>query len=231
MFDVIAERYALMNRLMTFGLDARWRRRTIKLLGLKAHTVVADIGCGTGELMRALHRANIRSVGVDLSIAMLRASPNARDAVMQADVSMLPVASGSVDGVVSGFAVRNFSDLEAAFGEIARILRPGGRVALLEVDTPRSHLLRLGHGIWFTAVVPRLGALVSDKSAYRYLPRSVAYLPDVKRFEELLRGAGFKSIENKPLSGGIVQVILATRATTPTTGARGVAKDPPSVDA
>lgn len=212
MFDNIAERYALMNRLITFGLDATWRRKTIRLLGLAPHAKVADIGCGTGELMKALSHADIKAVGVDLSMEMLRASKERTKAVMQADAGMLPISSGSLDGAVSGFAVRNFADLGAVFAEISRALRPGGRIALLEVDSPSSPLLRIGHRIWFTTVVPFLGALLSDKYAYRYLPRSVAYLPNATTFETLLHTAGFTDMEHKALSGGVVQVIVATRS-------------------
>ena len=215
MFDSIAPRYDLVNRLMTFGLDSSWRRRTIALLQVSADSVVLDVGCGTGDFARELRRAGRRSLGVDLSFGMLAAARSGGAPLVQADAAALPLRSGTADGVVSGFAVRNFADLAGVLDELSRVLRPGGRLALLEVGEPPSRLVRLGHRIWFTQGVPRLGALLSDGAAYRYLPRSVAYLPSFPEFVRLLEDAGFEDVQHHLLSGGIAQCVTAARSADP----------------
>ena len=113
---------------------------------------------------------------------------------------------------MSGFALRNFADLAGVVNELGRVLHPGGRLALLEVGEPRHQVVRFGHRIWFTEVVPRLGALLSDGAAYRYLPRSVAYLPCFATLAGILADAGFTDISQHLLNGGIVQCVTATRA-------------------
>lgn len=211
MFDSIAPRYDLVNAVMTFGLDSSWRRRTLALLGAPAGSLVLDIGCGTGDLARSLRRRGRRAVGVDLSLGMLRAARAAGAPLLQADAAALPLATGAADGAVSGFALRNFSDLDAVLRELARVLRPGSRLALLEVGEPRGALLRLGHRVWFSRVVPLLGALLSDAAAYRYLPRSVAYLPSLPELTAKLEAAGFDAVRRVGLNGGIAQCFTATR--------------------
>ena len=119
--------------------------------------------------------------------------------------------------MVCGYALRNFTDLAAALGECARVLRAGGRLAVLEVDAPSSRLWRAGYDVWFTKAVPLLGGAISDKEAYRYLPRSVAYLPPAPALRTLLREAGFSAVGIRPLAGGLSQLIVATRSGTPAT--------------
>ncbi len=176
MFDVIAPRYDLMNRLMTFGLDQSWRKGTVAALGLPADALVLDLACGTGDLTRLALRSGYRVVGADLSAGMLAVNGTSAP-VVEADGSRLPFAGSTFDGLVCGYALRNFTDLAATLDECARVLRAGGRLAVLEVDAPSSRLWRAGYDVWFTRAVPLLGGALSDKEAYRYLPRSVAYLP------------------------------------------------------
>jgi demethylmenaquinone methyltransferase/2-methoxy-6-polyprenyl-1,4-benzoquinol methylase len=211
MFDVIAPRYDLVNRVMTLGLDRGWRRRAVALLELVPSSLVLDLACGTGDLARELSDQHFRAVGADLSFGMLVAAPRPGAPLVEADATALPLEDGAFDGVLSGFAVRNFADLAAVLAECARVLRPGGRLGLLDVDTPSQPLLRAGHRLWFTAVVPRIGALLSDRAAYSYLPRSVAYLPPRQELLALVADAGFTSVEHHSLSGGITQVVTATR--------------------
>jgi demethylmenaquinone methyltransferase/2-methoxy-6-polyprenyl-1,4-benzoquinol methylase len=211
MFDAIAPRYDLVNRLMTFGLDQAWRRATVGALGLPPGSRLLDVACGTGDLTRLAQRRGFRVVGADLSAGMLRANHTGAP-LLQADCSRLPFPDGAFDGLVCGYALRNFSDLAGALAETARVLRPGGRVAILEVDAPKSAFLRTGYDIWFNRVVPRLGAALSDREAYDYLPRSVAYLPPTPVLRRLLTDAGYSGVGIRPLAGGLSQLLFATRA-------------------
>jgi demethylmenaquinone methyltransferase/2-methoxy-6-polyprenyl-1,4-benzoquinol methylase len=210
MFDAIAPRYDLVNRLMTFRLDVRWRRRAVHALALPTASRVADLASGTGDLCAELMRQGLRPLSVDLSFGMLRADRSGAPLV-QADVLRLPFPDGSLDGVTCGFALRNLVDLGTFFDELARAVRPDGRIALLDVATPPNRLVRWGHSFYFGKVVPRLGGLLSDPAAYRYLPKSVAYLPAPPAMLDRLRLAEFTGVERRLLSGGITQLITATR--------------------
>ncbi|HVM53130.1 MAG TPA: ubiquinone/menaquinone biosynthesis methyltransferase [Acidimicrobiales bacterium] len=210
MFDTIAPRYDLVNRIMTFGLDVRWRKQATRALALTPGAVVLDIAAGTGDFCRELARAGHRPVGIDLSIGMLAAART--DApLVQADALALPVPAASADGATCGFALRNLVALEPFFAELARVVRQGGRIALLDVAQPRNPVLRWGHGVYFGTVVPRIGGLLSDPAAYRYLPRSVAYLPPGDELVTMLRAAGFADARRRLLSGGITQLLVGTR--------------------
>lgn len=210
MFDTIAPRYDLVNRVMTFRMDVGWRRRTVRDLGLAAGSLVVDLASGTGDLCHDLARARLRPVAVDLSLGMLQHATHPHPRV-QGDGLALPFATGSVDGVVCGFALRNFVALPPVLAELARITRPGGRIGLLDVSVPANPLLRAGHGVYFGRVVPLIGGLLSDGAAYRYLPKSVAYLPTPAELLVLIRSAGFTAVERAQLSTGISQLICATR--------------------
>lgn len=210
MFDAIAPRYDLVNRVMTFRLDVRWRRRAIRDLRLPPGSVVLDLASGTGDLSIDLRRAGLIPVSMDLSFGML-ANDRSGAPRAQADILRLPVPDGSVDGIVCGFALRNLVDLSAFFAECARVIRPGGRVALLDVGVPHNPLIRFGNNIYFGKIVPRIGALLSDGPAYRYLPRSVAYLPERSVLSAMLRDAGFADATHVQLSGGLTQLMVGTR--------------------
>jgi demethylmenaquinone methyltransferase/2-methoxy-6-polyprenyl-1,4-benzoquinol methylase len=210
MFDAIAPRYDLVNRLMTFRMDVGWRRRTVRALRLGPGARVLDLACGTGDFCRELAAEGLRPVGLDLSFGMLAAARTTAPLV-HADILRLPVAHASVDGATCGFALRNLVALPPFFAELARVVRPGGRVALLEVAEPPNPVLRWGHRVYFGRVVPRLGAMLSDPAAYRYLPRSVAYLPPTEALLGALRTAGFVDVRRRLLSTGITQLITGTR--------------------
>lgn len=211
MFDTIAPRYDLVNRVMTFRMDVGWRRTTIEQLDLSAGSVVLDLAAGTGDFCRELTRGGLRPLGFDLSYGMLAAA-RTEAPLVQADALRLPIRSASADGVTCGFALRNLVELDGFFDELARVVRPGGRIALLEVAEPPNPVLRWGHGIYFGKVVPRIGGLLSDPSAYRYLPKSVAYLPEPAVMLRRLADAGFAKVERRLLTVGISQLITATRA-------------------
>lgn len=211
MFDAIAPRYDLVNRVMTFRLDTRWRRCAVRDLRLPAGSTVLDLAAGTGDLSIDLRRAGLVPVAMDLSFGML-ANDRSGAPRAQADILRLPVPDGSVDGVICGFALRNLVDLDVFFRECARVIRPGGRVALLDVGVPHNPLWRFGNNIYFGRIVPLIGSILSDGPAYRYLPRSVAYLPDRSVLVQKLRDAGFNDAVHHQLSGGLTQLMSGTRS-------------------
>lgn len=210
MFDAIAPRYDLVNRVMTFRLDTRWRRRAVRDLALKPGALVLDLASGTGDLCIDLQRVGLTAVSMDLSYGML-ANGRSDAPRAQADILKLPVPDASVDGIICGFALRNLVDLDVFFAECARVIKPGGRVALLDVGVPHNPIIRFGNSIYFGKIVPRIGALLSDGPAYRYLPRSVAYLPERHVLVEKLRSAGFADATHDQLSGGLTQLMVGTR--------------------
>jgi demethylmenaquinone methyltransferase/2-methoxy-6-polyprenyl-1,4-benzoquinol methylase len=210
LFDTISDRYDLVNRVMTFGMDVGWRRRAIRELRLPGGTLVADLACGTGDFCRELEGNGYRAVGFDFSFGML-ASARTRAPLAQADILHLPLADGTVAGVTCGFALRNVVDLRALFAETARVVREGGRVAFLETAEPASRVMRTGHHVYFHRVVPVIGGMLSDREAYAYLPRSTAYLPEPSELLRLLRDAGFPDARRIALAGGIAQLLVGTR--------------------
>jgi demethylmenaquinone methyltransferase/2-methoxy-6-polyprenyl-1,4-benzoquinol methylase len=211
MFDRIAPRYDRLNRIISLGQDRRWRRRTVAALRLAPGAIVLDLGCGTGDLCDVVADAGYSATGVDFSAGMLAAA-RTRAPLARADALALPVPDASIDGVVSGFALRNFVDLDRFFRECARVLRPGGRLATLEIAEPAGPVLRAGHHIWFRRVVPFVGAtLANDAEAYEYLPRSTAYLPSPGELLELVEDAGFAAVERRTFTAGAVQLITGTR--------------------
>jgi demethylmenaquinone methyltransferase/2-methoxy-6-polyprenyl-1,4-benzoquinol methylase len=210
MFDTIAPRYDLVNRVMTFRMDVRWRRRTVRDLRLPAGSLVADLACGTGDFCRELQSQGLRPIGFDLSYGMLAAA-RTEAPLAEADILHLPVPDASLDGITCGFALRNLVELEGFFQELGRVVRPGGRIALLDVSIPPNRLLRWGHSIYFGRIVPMVGGLLSDPAAYRYLPKSVAYLPQPEVMLAQLRDGGFEEIRRDLLTTGISQLITATR--------------------
>ena len=210
MFDSIAPRYDLVNRVMTFGMDRGWRRRSVATLGLAAGSLVVDVACGTGDFCRDLESAGYRAVGIDLSAGMLGAA-RTKAPLVQGDAMTMPFAAGSVDGITCGFALRNVEDIGGLLGEFGRVLRRGGRIAILEVAEPESRVLRVGHSVYFRRIVPLIGGVLSDRNAYRYLPESTAYLPARGRLLEMLDGAGFDDPRSRLVALGAAQIVTGTR--------------------
>lgn len=210
MFDGIAPRYDLVNRIMTFRMDVGWRRRCVESLRLRSEDVVADAACGTGDFCREIERAGAAAVGFDFAGEMLRAA-RTKSPLVQADVLRMPVGDGMVEAVTCGFALRNVTDIGALFDEFARVIRPGGRVAILEVSRPGHPLLRWGHAFYFNRIVPLIGGLLSDADAYRYLPESAAYLPPTGELLDRLVVAGFTDVEARRLGPGVAQMLTGRR--------------------
>lgn len=211
MFDRIAPRYDRLNRILTLRMDVRWRRASVRALALPGRARVLDVACGTGDFCRELSRIGHDVVGTDFSAGMLAAART--DApLVRGDALRLASPDRAFDGITCGFALRNFTSLDAFLAECARVVRPGGRVVLLDVAEPRSRVLRAGHAFWFRRVVPFIGGLLSDKAAYRYLPASTAYLPDPPALLAAVRAAGFGDVTRRTFFFGTAQMIAATRA-------------------
>ena len=211
LFDRISPRCDLVNRGMPGGMDVGWRRRGIRELHLPAGSRVFDLACGTGDFCRELRRVGYLAVGFDFSFGMLAAA-RTDVPLVQADALHLPVGDASADGVTCGFALRNVVSLPHLFAELGRVVRPGGAIALLDASRPDNAVLRAGHAVYFERVVPMIGGLLSDRDAYAYLPKSMAYLPPPTEMLAMLRASGFPSARRLQLSGGITQLLVGVRA-------------------
>jgi demethylmenaquinone methyltransferase/2-methoxy-6-polyprenyl-1,4-benzoquinol methylase len=209
MFDRIAPVYDAMNRTMTAGLDRRWRRITAETVVSPGDDVL-DACCGTGDLAIAAARRGGRVTGLDFSERMLeRARRKAPELEwIRGDVLAMPFADGRFDAVTVGFGVRNVDDLERALAELRRVLRPGGRLGILEITRPRG-LLAPFYRFWFDGVVPLLGKVLPGGSAYTYLPASVRRFPGPAELTELIVRAGFREVNVRLFGGGIVALHTA----------------------
>jgi demethylmenaquinone methyltransferase / 2-methoxy-6-polyprenyl-1,4-benzoquinol methylase len=204
MFDRIAPVYDAMNRVMTAGLDRRWRRLTARSVAMPGSRVL-DACCGTGDLAIACAEEGAAVTGLDFSERMLeRARRKAPELEwVSGDALDLPFEDGAFDGATVGFGVRNVADLDRGLRELRRVLRPGGRVGILEITRPRGVLAPF-YRLWFDGIVPLLGKLLPGGSAYTYLPASVRRFPGPDELAEMMRGAGFADVQYRLLAGGIV---------------------------
>jgi demethylmenaquinone methyltransferase / 2-methoxy-6-polyprenyl-1,4-benzoquinol methylase len=205
MFDAIAPVYDAMNHVMTAGLDRRWRRITVAEV-VRPGDRVLDACCGTGDLAVAALRRGARVSGLDFSERMLERARRKEPAVewVRGDVLALPFDDASFDAVTVGFGVRNVDDLEAGLRELRRVLRPGGRLGVLEITTPRGPLAPF-YRVWFDRVVPAIGRLLpGGATAYAYLPASVRRFPAPQELAQLLTRTGFAAVRYRLFAGGIV---------------------------
>ena len=221
MFDAIADRYDLLNRIISLGIDQRWRRRTVDALALKPGAKVLDLATGTGDLamMIARRHPDVTVVGVDPSAGMLAegerkvaaAGLGERVTLRRGDAEQLEADDASVDGISMAFGIRNVVDRPKALREMARALKPGGRVAILELSEPRRGLLGMMARVHIHHVVPTLGALLSGAWEYRYLQRSIAAFPPAGEFAEVMRASGLRVERAEPMTFGVVHLYVGVR--------------------
>lgn len=222
MFSGIARRYDLLNHLLSGNVDKRWRRKTARALesSLTEGARVLDVACGTGDLSLVLAEAGaVRVVGLDfcrpmLEIARRKAAEAPRQIpFVEGDALRLPFADETFDAATIAFGLRNLAGVADGLRELRRILKPGGRLAVLEFSSPVVPGFRALFRFYFTRVLPRIGGLVSgSRGAYEYLPDSVTKFPDQKRLAELMRAEGFEGVEYSNLTGGIAALHTGTRA-------------------
>ena len=218
MFDAIAGRYDLLNHLLSAGLDTQWRRRAVAELQLTGRETVLDLCTGTADLAiaaTAMPQRARRVVGVDFSAAMLgigKRKVNGAITLIRGDATCIPLADATIDAVTIGFGIRNVERIDSAFIEILRVLRPGGRLVILEFSFPRSSLLRKLYVWYFRRILPLIGRAVSrHPSAYTYLPQSVDAFPSPEVFCDQLRAAGFGTAHALPLTFGVVYMFVAAK--------------------
>jgi demethylmenaquinone methyltransferase/2-methoxy-6-polyprenyl-1,4-benzoquinol methylase len=219
MFDAIAPRYDLLNHLLSAGIDRRWRTRAIRTLQLTGRETLVDVCTGTADIALGAHGA-ARVVGVDFAGAMLglglqkvrRAGEDRRIALVRGDALKLPVADSAADAVTIGFGIRNVQNPAVGCAELARVLRRGGRLAILEFGMPRLPGVRALYEWYFNRVLPFIGRRISGHGgAYSYLPASVGSFPPPAEFVTVLRQAGFADVRAVPLTFGIVYLYTAVR--------------------
>lgn len=222
MFDAIADRYDAMNRVLSFGTDRGWRRLAVRALELGPSARVLDLATGTADMVLEVLSAHpdARVVGVDPSREMLRVAEaklsarrlNDRAQLVVGSAEQIPLPDSTVDAITMAFGIRNVPDRPRALADMARVLRPGGRVAILELSDPQKGWIAPFARFHIRHVVPSLGALLSGAREYRYLERSIAAFPQPEAFAETMRGAGLEVVMVRPLTFGVACLFVATRA-------------------
>ena len=216
-FTAIADRYDLLNTLLSFNQDRRWRKSTVSALEMKGPQTVLDVATGTGKLARELERT-VREggsvVGIDFCEPMLRKAQAQIDStrLVLATSESLPFPDNRFDGATIGFALRNVPDMEKTLREITRVMKPGGRVVCLEFSRPRRPITRSLHRLYLLRVLPIVGWLISgDKEAYLYLPRSIMEFPSAEDLKAVMEKAGLERVRFRFLTWGVVAIHIGTK--------------------
>lgn len=221
MFDTISGNYDGMNRIISFGIDIKWRKRIVAIIGMKNPKTILDIATGTGDLAINLVKTGAEEIiGLDISPGMLEVGRRKIEKkqlgnkikLMVGDSENLPFGADSFDAITVAFGVRNFEDLEKGLSEIYRVLKPNGILAILETSVPEKTPYRQGYALYCKHILPTLGRLLSkDRSAYAYLSESAAAFPHGSRFNNILEKIGFIGIENRPQTFGVASIYIATK--------------------
>jgi demethylmenaquinone methyltransferase/2-methoxy-6-polyprenyl-1,4-benzoquinol methylase len=226
MFDNISPKYDLLNHVLSMGIDKGWRKEAVKLLKKDQPKHILDVATGTADFAIAALDANPDHItGIDISAGMLEmgrkkiASRNLTEKIelLQADSEQLPFKDNTFDAITVAFGVRNFESLTKGLEEMYRVLKPGGRIIILEFSKPRHFPVKQLYGLYFRFILPAIGRLVSkDKAAYSYLPASVKAFPDGVDFLNILKDSGFTNNSQKPLTFGIASIYTAVKSATST---------------
>lgn len=217
MFDGISSRYDLLNHLLSFGIDYRWRKKALKLTQLNEQSILLDVACGTGDFAIDAHNMGIKHIyGADFSHNMLKLFSGKSDWIIgrtvQTVAEQMPFKSNSFTNITVAFGVRNFYNIQKGFQSFFNVLKPGGKVTILEFRLPSNPTIKFIYKFYFKKILPLIGGKISgDKSAYKYLPDSVEEFDEKINIPNLLKAVGFKEIESHSLSLGIVQVVVATK--------------------
>lgn len=220
MFDGIAKRYDFLNHLLSFGIDNYWRRQSVKALDLKDGQLLLDVACGTGDQgFAALKTANIQVIGLDFSANMLKFARKKIDArrlsdrfeVVQGDAEKLPFEDDHFNALSISYGIRNVGTISAALHEFYRVLKPGGKLSILEFAEPEGWFFGRLYRFYFDHILPKLAGLMSSRSAYSYLPESVRHFPDRTDFKTLLSSEGFLSVRHRDLTFGVTTIYSAEK--------------------
>jgi len=215
MFDGIAGRYDFLNHFMSLGIDLYWRKQSVKALELKDGHILLDVACGTGDQgFAALKTADIEVMGLDFSFNMLELAKQKIDRrglaekfeVVQGDAENLPFQDNTFDALSISYGIRNVGTISAALSEFYRVLKPGGRLSILEFSEPQGWFFGRLYRFYFDHILPKLAGMMSNKSAYTYLPESVRHFPDRSDFKTLLSGEGFHHVDHRDLTFGITAI-------------------------
>jgi demethylmenaquinone methyltransferase/2-methoxy-6-polyprenyl-1,4-benzoquinol methylase len=220
MFDGIAKRYDFLNHFLSLGIDHYWRRQSVNALDLKDGNRLLDVACGTGDQgFSALKAADIHVTGLDFSANMLELAQKKIDArqlgnkydVIQGDAEKLPFEDSQFDALSISYGIRNVGTISAALAEFYRVLKPGGRLSILEFAEPEGWFFGRLYRFYFDHILPKLAGLMSSKSAYSYLPESVRHFPDRTDFKALLGSEGFSQVSHRDLTFGVTTIYSAVK--------------------